>query len=166
MEWSRAFVVALKIIAVDFIFVVILLVLSYLGNEMVTVIGSLILLIVIIAVAVFFVLKEAEDMINTSFSVNQMEKELAREEAKSIDKALNWIKSDLDDTKFQSMIEKLIDNNKKQGNLHPEILLESQIKENMAQGKTKEQAIEELYAKIKRRPRAKKGLTNSEQKTN
>ncbi len=164
MELSRAFIITLKIIAVDIIFLAIMLVLFVSNNIVLELVGSLILLILILAVAIYFILKEVEDMINVSLSSKQMEEEFAREQTKSNEKALTWIKSDIDETKFQPMIDKMIEKNQKRGSLNPETLLQSQIKEKIAQGKTKEQAIEELYEANKSKPRAKKERASSEQK--
>ena len=127
MSLKRAFIVALKILAVDIIFIAIILVL-YVVNVDAGIIGGLILLVVIFAVAIYFVLKEVEDMINDRFAAKQMEEELAKEEARSVEKALNWVKPDSDEAKFQPMIDKLISKNRRQGSDNPKILLQSQIK--------------------------------------
>lgn len=53
--------------------------------------------------------------------------------------------SGLEDAKYEVMIKTLVNRSRNKGFLNPELSVEDAIKEKMATGKTKEQAIEELY---------------------
>jgi hypothetical protein len=59
-------------------------------------------------------------------------------------KAMNSIKENVDAAHYTQAIT-LITRYSKRGFLRPELVLDNKIKEKMAKGKTKEQAIEELY---------------------
>jgi hypothetical protein len=160
MDFNRAFVIALKIVAVDFVFGIILVsVAFYTFNLIATVVLSLLLVPVMTALAVFFILEEAENMINTGSRVaydthSDEERTVSRRlaPARQTEEARNTyarIMAGVDEVKFEPMINALIDKYRKAGYINPEGYLESRINErSFWSHKTKEQVIEELYREI------------------
>lgn len=153
MDFRRAFVIALEIIAADFIFGIILIYVAYyVRNLAATVVLSLIFVPLMTSIAVFFILEEAEDMIREDMisfrSERTYDKHVSEEKIAAAKPALASVMADVDEAKFEPMIKALIQEYREKGYLHPELYLESRINERLASGKTKEQAIEELYKKI------------------
>lgn len=69
------------------------------------------------------------------------------DEKKAIQKeTIKSISSDLEDAKYEVMVKTLVNRSRNKGLLNPELSVEGAIREKMASGKTKEQAIEELYS--------------------
>lgn len=155
MEISRAFSVALKIIFVNLIFGIIILAVGANGGIFATIITLIILLPIIMTFVVYFILEEVEDMIASSHSTSSPSTSSSSTSGSSEtynddmvaarEKALDFIGSDVDKVKFEPVIVKLIAYYRKKGFLRPELCLESEIMDLINSGKTKEQAIMELY---------------------
>jgi hypothetical protein len=75
-------------------------------------------------------------------------KQSSLEEAETIkNEAVRSISRGLENTKYEPMIKKLVNKYRNIGLLNPELRIENDIETKMANGKTREQAIEELYKK-------------------
>ena len=148
MEFKTAFSVALKIILSNLLFGVILVAIVFYGDILLAAVALVILAPITATIMVYFILQEAENMMAGHIIALSKQTQI-NEETKNKEEAIEYLYSNLDSVKYQPIINSLINSYRQKGFLRPERHLEEQVKEKIASGKTKEQAINELNNKFK-----------------